>query len=94
MDQKCVLLTALRGKGCDEILNIFIYFQWEEILNIFNGKKSLIFLAQGPLSAWVLALAQISQPQASICFVVARIPLRGSQEELAAAQSGEKPKYL
>jgi hypothetical protein len=51
-------------------------------------------LAQGPLSAWVLALAQISQPQASICFVVARIPLRGSQEELAAAQSGEKPKYL
>ena len=45
-------------------------------------------------SAWVLALAQISQPQASICFVVARIPLRGSQEELAAAQSGEKPKYL
>ena len=32
-----------------------------------------------PLSAWVLALAQISQPQASICFVVA---------------SGEKPKYL
>ena len=56
-------------------------------------KKSSI-LAQGPLSAWVLALAQISQPQASICFVVARIPLRGSQEELAAAQSGEKPKYL
>ena len=56
-------------------------------------KKSSIS-AQGPLSAWVLALAQISQPQASICFVVARIPLRGSQEELAAAQSGEKPKYL
>ena len=51
-------------------------------------------LAQGPLSAWVLALAQIRQPQASICFVVARLPLRGSQEELAAAQSGEKPKYL
>ena len=42
----------------------------------------------------VLALAQISQPQASICSVVARSLLRGSLEELEAAQSGEKPNYL
>ena len=52
------------------------------------------YMAQGPILAWVLALTQISQPQASICFVVARSLLRGSLEELAAAQSGEKPKYL
>ena len=44
--------------------------------------------------ALVLALAQISQPQAKISFVLACSLLRGSLEELEAAQSGAKPNNL